>query len=375
MTSTKIITLSNFLRREGMNVSIRSSITASWFYENYNSEFQDDNLRQALECIYVKNKEDIPKFRQVYDQIFYEIKKSEKQKQEMKHKSKEDDILFEEEVSEEIKDQIQQEEYDENMQLIEDRQNRKTINDAITRESIIMLDNYDNRVFDICRRLSRKIANQRNKRRKKAKSHSINMPRTIRHNLKNGGHLINLLNQKPPLKKTKQVFLCDVSGSCQWISTWFFAILYGCYKTFDKISIFDFDNKAVDVTETFHHEFNNTYEINSAHQSLGLQAFGQSDMAKSFKDFLKNANLNKHTDIIILTDCRDWKGKRIEGVLESADLIRQMKIAARRVIILNPEKKIRWNTPTSCVQDYVNAGAEIFETSNLEQIADVISKL
>ncbi len=370
MTNNKIITLSNFLRKEGMVISIRSTITASWLWENYNKKLTPDELKESLKCIYVKNKEDFSKFDNVYDQLFNNTSQSNT-KNNYKNSNK---SRYEVDGQKNI-DINTTPEYHENLKLIEERRENKIINDNLTHDSLIMLDNFDNRIFDICQRLSKKIANQRNKRRKRQKSNNINMPHTIRYNLKNGGHLIKLINQKPQIKKTKQIFLCDISGSCQWISTWFFAILYGCYQTFDKVTIYDFDNKIVDVTNTLKKEFSNTNQINFAHQELGVKPFGQSAMTNSFKEFLNKANLNNNTDVIILTDCRDWKGKRENGVIESAIILRQIVQKSRRVIILNPEKKIRWNTPTSCVSEYENAGAIIYETGTLDQFAKVISKL
>lgn len=372
MTNPRIVTLSNFLRKEGMIVSIRSTITASWIWDNYNNIFTNDELKESLKCIYVKNKEDLSKFNRVYKELF---EKKLPQKNNIKNDSPRE--LNYENNQEEIIDntnQIQQE-YEENQELIENRKQKKVVNDKLVQNSLALLDDYDSRVFDICQRLSKKIANQRSKRKKLHNSHNINMPRTIRYNLKNGGHLIKLFNQKPPLKKTKQIFLCDISGSCQWVSTWFFAILYGCYNTFDKVTIYDFDNEVYDVTETLTSEYENTHQINYAHQSLGVQPYRQSDMTNSFKEFLEKAQLNNHTDVIILTDCRDWTGKREEGILESAKVLHEIVKKSRKVIILNPEKKIRWKTKTSCVRDYQQAGAEVYETGTLNQFAQVISKL
>ncbi|WP_455645121.1 VWA domain-containing protein [Methanosphaera sp.] len=371
MSNKKIITLSNFLRNEGMNISIRSTITASWFWENFYERSSYTEMKKALEVIYVKNKEDCSKFNQVYDKLF-------------------DEHIIEEEInSQKIDKKIENiptnntnttntyknQEDNLNKELIETRKEGKIINDKLTQNSIVMLDPYDKRVFDICQRLSKKIANQRSKRRKLQKSNKINMPQTIRFNLKNGGHLVKLFHQKPPLKKTKQIFLCDVSGSCEWSSTWFFAIMYGCYKTFDKVTLYDFDNILTDVTDTLGSHFESTSQINFTHRNFGVKAFGQSDMANVFKQVIKEVQLNNHTDIIILSDCRDWRGNREEGILESAKILHQIVIKSRKVIILNPEKKIRWNTPTSCVKDYQQAGAKIYETCTLNQFANVISRL
>lgn len=374
MSSAEIITLSNFLRNEGMIISIRSTITASWIWENYKEYTSPSEMKESLKCIYVKNKEDIPKFNRIYDQLFEKTRtknKNNSKQQTRKNKNK-NEIS---EVQPSNTDSTHQQKNNENRELIEKRKSKKIINDKLSQDSILTLDESDRRIFDICQRLSRKIANQRSKRKKKYNSHNINMPYTIRQNLKNGGHLIKLTHQKPPLRKTKQIFLCDISGSCQWVSAWFFAIIYGCYKTFDKIKVYDFDNKTTDVTSTLTKDFSSTHQINIAHQSLGIRAYGQSDMTSSFKEFLDKAELNNHTDVIILTDCRDWNGTYEDGVLESAKLLHQIVIKSRKVLILNPEKKIRWNNPTSYVSEYEHAGAKIYETCTLNQFANVISKL
>ncbi len=372
MINERAITLSNLLRREGIIVSIRSSITASWLLNNY-EQLQYNELKEALKCIYIKNKEDMPKFDKVFDDIFYPRKiKNQDQNTPTNDLTGEYDELDDEGSS---KTTSIEEQNRENRKLIKERKKRKAVNDRLTGRSIELLDGYDKRVFDICQRLSRKIANQRSRRKKRQRSNDVNLSLTIRHNLKNGGHLINLVHSKPPIRKTKQIILSDVSGSCEWVSTWFFAIIYGCYKTFDHLTLYDFDNKIIDVTETLGKTFENAYQINRSHQQLGLKPYGQSDMTTAFNQFINTAQLNKHTDVIILTDCRDWKGEYVDGVLESATILRKMVQKSRRVIILNPEKKIRWNTPTSCVSEYESAGAEIYEACTLNQFADVIAKL
>ena len=84
----------------------------------------------------------------------------------------------------------------------------------LLKTDISHLNTFDERIVDLCRELGKKIANKRSKRKKRQQFHSIDMPRTIRKNLKNGGKLINLEYSKPKISKTKHVFLSDVSGSC-----------------------------------------------------------------------------------------------------------------------------------------------------------------
>lgn len=372
----EVVMLSHFLRNEGMFVSIRSTTLACKVFESMRNIMTVDELRNSLEAIYVKDIGDHVKFERAFKKVFDKIElKPEETENE---KSKTQNITEIQESSQQPLPMNQnldelQELYDE---MIKYRSETEAKEGRAIDGSLLLLDNFDPRIFELCRKLSRKIANKRSSRRKKAKSHKLDMPRTIRSNIKNGGHCVKLIYAKPPVKKTKHVFLCNVSGSCEWVTTWFFILLYGCKSTFNKVKIYDFDNKITDVTDLLNTEsFSSAGQVNVAQRSKGLSLYGQSDMTKSFKEFLKTADINKRTDIILMTDCRDWKGKRVNGTLESALLIKEMLKRAHRVIILNPEKKIRWNNASSFVSEYEKIGAEVFEVSSLEKFEKIIAEL
>ena len=373
----EVVILSNYLRNEGMLVSIRSTVLAQYIFDNLRDSMTYDELYNSLKIIYIKDNEDNDKFERAFKKVFNKIElKPEKTEirevpEELVPAQQEGNVPQGFNPNEDLEEL--QALYD---QMIEDRSNSKAKEGQILDGSMMLLDSYDPRVFELCRRLSRKIANKRSKRRKKCNSHHLDMGRTIRANIKNGGHCIKLIYDKPPKRKSKHIFLCDVSGSCEWITSWFFLLLYGCKRTFNKVKIYNFDNKVTDVTDILDTEsFKNIGQVNVAQRSKGISCYGQSDMAKSFEEFLSIAEINNKTDVIILTDCRDWKGKRDNGILQSAKLMKEMYKRAHRVIILNPEKKIRWNNATSCVKDYEDVGVEIFETSSLDQFGEVISEL
>lgn len=372
----EVVLISNYLRNEGMQVSIRSTTLAYTVLMELKDSLTADELYHCLKAVYVKDIADNDKFKRAFEKVFkkLDIKKEKKEEQQPQPERADGEGNLPEEAFN-PNDNLEQlqELYD---QMIEDKKNNRDKDGRYVDVSMVMLDTYDPRVFELCKKLSKKIANQRSQRLKNKKSRHIDMPRTIRSNLKNGGHCIKLIHSKPPMKKNKHIFLCDVSGSCEWVTSWFFLLLYGCKQTFNRIKIYDFDNKLTDVTDVLGNEsFSNIGQVNIAQRAKGINCYGQSDMAKVFKEFLKTADINHRTDIIILTDCRDWKGKRVDGVLESASLVKEMLKRAHRVIILNPEKKIRWNNATSCVEDYEMAGAEVFETSDLHKFEEVISKL
>ncbi|MEN4018555.1 MAG: VWA domain-containing protein [Methanobacterium sp.] len=102
---------------------------------------------------------------------------------------------------------------------------------------------------------------------------------------------------------------------------------------------------------------------------------GKSNMFTAFEGFLKHANLNSKSYVLILSDCRDWAGPKEEGIPKSAELIENMVKKSKRVLILNPEPKNKWNVADSRVSHYEKAGAEVFEVGDLKQLADLISEI
>lgn len=78
---------------------------------------------------------------------------------------------------------------------------------------------------------------------------------------------------------------------------------------------------------------------------------------------------------MILSDCRDWAGPKNGDKPASTDLIREISKKAKKVLILNPEPKAKWDVGDSCISYYGGTGAELHEVRNLEQLADLISSI
>ena len=51
---------------------------------------------------------------------------------------------------------------------------------------------------------------------------------------------------------------------------------------------------------------------------------GTSNMYTAFEQFMDKVNLSNKSYVIILSDCRDWAGPRVDGVQSSRDLIEEM---------------------------------------------------
>lgn len=377
-----IIEFSGLLRKNGIPVSIRSTLTALEAIKIIGDN--EDRLRQALASVYIKDPRHQDKFNQLFDSIF--VKKIHEDKQDLK-RSKENEnsnvkrfikkykvTLKTKDALKKIKD-VKINEIDYNPSLDEYIDSEPTEAELLERD-ITSLNAFQPEIYELCQKLGRKIANKRVRRLKQSKNNKTDIRRTIRKNLKYGGTLIDLVKSKPHIKKSSHFFLNDVSGSCDWISNWFFFLIYSAQNSFHKARVFDYDNKTVEITSalTEPNLFSAFIKVRESRQK-NLMIHGTSNMYNSFKSFYEKTNLNNKSNVIILSDCRDWAGPKSDGKPLSSELIEKMAIKSRSVLILNPEPKNKWNVVDSCVSYYENAGAKFFEVRNLNQLADFITEI
>lgn len=376
----KIVKFSGILRENGIPASIRCTQTACEAANLIKGE--DFDLREALSCIYLKDYKQRKKFNECYDSFFEGKEKTEKPSSSFEEKNK-----FVRKLNISVTKQNKTElSYNDNFQFKLDYI-KNTLNNAsenqdhegnseLEMSNIHTLNTLQPELIDLCQKLGRKIATRRSRRYKQAKSQRPDIRRTIRKNMKHGGSLLELIKSKPRIKKQNHFFLSDVSVSCDWISIWFFCMIYAAQNSFNRAKAFEFDNKTAEITSALQElniidAFIKVLDIRRENSMIK----GKSNMYTAFGSFLNQANINHKSYVLILSDCRDWAGPKNDGEPLSADIIRNISRKAKRVLILNPEEKIKWNAADSCVSYYEDAGAEAFEVSNLNQLADLICNI
>ena len=102
---------------------------------------------------------------------------------------------------------------------------------------------------------------------------------------------------------------------------------------------------------------------------------GTSDMYSAFTKFQDMAHINNKSYVIILSDCRDWAGPKVKGIPASVGIVEEMVRDAKKVIILNPEDRNKWDVVDSCVSLYQDAGAQVFEVNTLNQLAQFVEQM
>ena len=365
---TKIANLSNQLRDEGLPVSIRSTFSASEVYLQF-GETDRDLLRTALRAIYVKDKYDIPKFNKIFEEIFKKEKVASEE-EEMLEKGKAYRGTGPKSNKYIIKKQnnaykkVQKEKINnEKLKMLSgqpllDEVKELERDGELMNKDLTKLNRFDPRMLEICQRFK------------------IDMRRTIRANLKYGGVPIELIKAKPRPHKNEHLFLNDISGSCEWISSWFFMLMFSAQTAFKHSKTFEFDNKVIETTDALKEE----YLIDSFVKVKDLRVknmmvHGTSDMYSAFKQFQEKANLSNKSYVIILSDCRDWAGPKQNGIPASVHLVEEMVRDSKKVVILNPEDRNKWDIVDSCVSLYEDAGAHVFEVNTLNQLAQFVEQM
>ena len=381
----KIANLSGQLRDEGLPVSIRSTYAAVQIYQTF-GESDRLLLKRALMAIYVKDKYDIPKFNKVFEKIFKEEVKKEELKQDKRGTAykgtgpKSNKYIIKKNSNAYSK--INKEKIDnEKLKMLSGQPLLEEVKELerdgeLMNKDLTKLNRFDPRMLEICQRLGKRIANKRSRRKIRTHSNKIDMRRTIRANLKYGGVPLELVKAKPRPHKNEHLFLNDISGSCEWISSWFFMLMFSAQTAFKKSRTFEFDNKVIETTHALKEEYllDSFVKVKDL-RIKNMMVHGTSDMYSAFKQFQDMAKINNKSYVIILTDCRDWSGPKVNGKPASAGVLEEIVRDSKKVIILNPEDRNKWNVVDSCVSLYEDAGAQVFEVNTLNQLAHFVEQM
>ena len=365
----KIANLSARLRQEGLPVSIRSTQAAVRIHMDL-GDGDRQLLKTALMAVYVKDRYDIPKFNKIFEEIFkVEVEKPEVEKMDRgkayrgagpksnKYVIKKQNTAFQKVQKEKINNEklrmlSGQPLLDEVKQLERDGE--------LMNKDLTKLNRFDPRMLEICQRLGKRIANKRSRRKIQSHTNKIDMRRTIRANMKYGGVPLELVKAKPRPHKNEHLFLNDISGSCEWISSWFFMLMFSAQTAFKKSRTFEFDNKVIETTHALKEEYLIDSFVKVKDMRVkNMMVHGTSDMYSAFTKFQDMAHINNKSYVIILSDCRDWAGPKVKGIPASVGIVEEMVRDAKKV----------------SVSLYQDAGAQVFEVNTLNQLAQFVEQM
>ena len=181
--------------------------------------------------------------------------------------------------------------------------------------------------------IATKIATQISRRKKLGRKGNVVDPRwTMRKNMKYGGEIIDLVNRKRRIKKTRVVLLCDVSGSMDCYSRFLIQFMYGLQNELWGVETFVFSTSLSRITHLIR-----TKDIANALEKISGSILGWSggtNIGRSLHSFNRHfapSMVTHRTVVVVISDGWD-RGDVSLLEREMQDLKRRCK----KIIWLNP---------------------------------------
>ena len=235
----------------------------------------------------------------------------------------------------------------------------------------VKLSNVEHRNFrlvqEVVFRMAKKLVALHSRRRKVFKRGSLNVPRTLRHNMSYDGAIFDLHWKSVKVDRPKVFAICDVSGSVASYARFMLMFLYSLDAVMPKVRSFAFSSDLAEVTDLFDR---NKIE-DAISKTLRDYSGGSTDYGQAFADFRKLCmdDVDNRTTIVILGDARNNYGDA------RAEILKEMYDRAKRVIWLNPESRNTWHTGDAEMRKYSAYVHQAEECNSLMHLNRVVGNL
>ncbi len=235
----------------------------------------------------------------------------------------------------------------------------------------VKLSNVEHRNFrliqEIVYKMAKKLSTLHSRRKKVFKRGQLNISRTLRNNMSYDGAIFNLHWKSVKIDRPKVFAICDVSGSVANYARFMLMFLYSLDEVMPKVRSFAFSSDLAEVTELF-----NRNKIEDAiAKTLRDYSGGSTDYGQALLDFKKLCldDIDNRSTIIILGDARNNFGEA------HAEVLKELYDRSKRVIWLNPEARLAWNTGDSEMRKYGAYSHQVEECNSLMHLERVVGNL
>ncbi|WP_338891215.1 vWA domain-containing protein [Rhodococcus sovatensis] len=219
--------------------------------------------------------------------------------------------------------------------------------------------------------LARKLASRLAARRKRSRSGSIDLRRTLRKSMSTGGVPIDLVQRKPRKARPELVVLCDVSGSVAGFSHFTLLLVHALREQFSRVRIFAFIDSTDEVTRFFDSGSDLGAAMSRIIRESELITYdGHSDYGHAFETFDDRYSqaVTARTSVLVLGDARtNYRDPK------AAALARTVSVA-KHAYWLNPEPKGQWGSGDSATTVYSEV-ISMYECRSAGQLGDIVSRL
>ena len=244
--------------------------------------------------------------------------------------------------------------------------NRQFMEDILSKTRLNNIErHYLDRVHELIRKMSRKLAARYARKLKSTKRGQLDMARTLRRGVAHDGVLFNTYWRKTRRHKPQILAVCDVSGSVAAYAKFLLMFLYSLQDVLPKVRSFAFSSHLGEVSELFQE-----HPLEKAIELVNWKYGGATDYGGSLEDFASLAldDINSNTTVIILGDARNNGGD------PKLDIMQTIYQRSKQVIWLNPESRRAWGTGDSDMPRYQSACHFTAECNNLKQLERIIDQ-
>ena len=235
----------------------------------------------------------------------------------------------------------------------------------------VKLSNVEHRNFrliqEIVYKMAKKLSILHSRRKKVFKRGQLNISRTLRNNMAYDGAIFDLHWKSVKIDRPKVFAICDVSGSVANYARFMLMFLYSLEDVMPKVRSFAFSSDLAEVTDLFQR---NKIEDAIA-KTLRDYSGGSTDYGQALADFKRLCldDIDNRTTIIILGDARNNFGEA------RAEILKELYDRSKRVIWLNPEAKLGWNTGDSEMRKYGAYSHQVEECNSLIHLERIVGNL
>ena len=199
----------------------------------------------------------------------------------------------------------------------------------------------------------------------------LNLRKTIRKSLQNGGSLYSPVFKPRVKKKPRLILMCDISGSMALYSLFGLTLLFGVVQRFRSVKAFVFIDGLTEVTKDLQKmKINNIKDILNNWNSY-VKADGHSDYQRSFDELLHNKKIinSSMNSLLVIGDARN----NYRSISE--DTIHKLSKTFDSIYWMNPERKQYWNTGDSRFMDFQNIIEHYSEVRTFTQLKEFTKKI
>jgi uncharacterized protein len=221
------------------------------------------------------------------------------------------------------------------------------------------------------RPLARRAAAAARRRRKVHSSGRLNVRRTLRRAVADGGVPLNPAWFQRRRSRPQLIVLCDVSGSVAEFAKFTLSLLHALHAELPRLRSFVFADGLAEVTDLVQGSPGVIDTRLLLSRPGVVRRDGHSDYGSVLRQFLDAHGGEMSRDCVLII-CGDARGNYHPP---RADLLHALRRRVRRVHWLNPEPRAQWDTTDSTIGQYSGECDSVTEVRNLRQLGEWVETL